>query len=249
MDNIVFGIIIGFLIILLVLLALAVFLKLYIKKTQAHKQALYQKEIEQQKAITETVIETQENTLDLIANELHDDAGQQLTYINLQLEQLKLQYPKLLKTITPLSESVGQLSNSIRTLSHTISHQKLKHNSLTQSITTEIKRLNKLNAVKCTFNYDKDFNYTFTETERIILYRMFQEISNNMLKHSRATAYKVQLNQNPKPVFSFADNGVGFNPKTNELLTLKQRAALINYSFEVKSTPKNGTKITLTKID
>jgi glucose-6-phosphate-specific signal transduction histidine kinase len=60
-------------------------IKLYIKKIKEHNQ----KELNFQKELNTTIIETQEQVLNNISQDLHDDAGQQLTYINLQLEYLK----------------------------------------------------------------------------------------------------------------------------------------------------------------
>lgn len=252
MNDLVIGIVVVFLILLLVFMALGVFLKLYISKVQTHKQELYNKAIDQQKAVTQAAIETQENVLDLISNELHDDAGQQLTYINLQVERLKLEHPNLKDALEPISTSIGFLSQSVRNLSHTISHQKIKQNTLIDSFRLEINRTNKLKLVLCELIVEDEFSYTFTETERIILYRMFQEITNNMLKHSQAKHYVVEVKQTPNLQLCFRDDGKGFiQPKntfsTNGLLNLKHRAALIGYEFCLESQPQNGTKIVLEK--
>lgn len=253
MSEIVFGVIITLVLILLVILFVIILVKLYIQKIKSHKQELYQNQINQQKAITETIIETQENTLDLIANELHDDAGQQLTYINLQVEQLKLKHPNFNKELNALSASIVNLSNSVRALSHTISHQKIKQTNLIDSFKNEISRINKLNLIDCCIEISDNFKYEFSETERILLFRMFQEIINNVLKHSRASKFVVTIKQNPSINLIFIDDGKGFNldqlkwSNTNGLLNLKHRAELIGFVFEIKSKIKLGTTIKLSK--
>jgi len=253
MEKIAFGIIVVFLMICIIVLFMVAIIKLYISKIKSHNQVLHQKAIDQQKAITETIIETQENTLDIISNELHDDAGQQLTYINLQVEQFKIAHPKLQQELQPISESIGRLSDSVRDLSHTISHQKIKHANLIDSMINEVTRLNKLGVIKCRLDVSDGFKYQFSETERIILFRMFQEISNNVLKHSRAEIYNIKIQDRPAIQLSFKDNGCGFKYKTTEvtntngLINLKQRATLINYEFNIKAEANMGTEIILLK--
>lgn len=254
MNSIVLGVIIITIIICLVALFCAILIKLYITKIKKYNAIIYQKEIAQQQAINQAIIETQQTTLENLSKELHDDAGQQLTFLNFQLENLKLTHHQIEHDINPLSISVNQISNTLRDLSHSLSQQKLQNNSLEDSIKQEIERLNKLNAIKCHFSMSKKFNYKFSENEKIILFRVFQEVTNNMLKHSKATQFDVTLSSNPCILLVFKDNGIGFSSENSKLIAsngienIKSRAELINFSCKIDSKPNQGTTINLSKL-
>lgn len=252
-QNIVIGIIIAFLFICLIVLFCAILIQLYISKIKTYNAILYQKEIAQQQAINEAILETQDTTLNSISKELHDDAGQQLTYINFQLENLKLTHPTFHQQIEPISESIAKLSITIRDLSHSINQQNIKSNTLTQSISQQIDQLNKLNIVSCALHIDENFDYKFSTNEKIILYRIFQEISNNMMKHSKATSFEVIFSKSPEITLTFKDNGIGFSLEnsnlqaSNGLNNIQDRAQLINYSFRINTKTNAGTSIQLQK--
>jgi len=212
---------------------------------------LFQKEIAQQKAVNQAILETQETTLNNLAQELHDDTGQQLTYINFQLENLKLTNNNFVEKITPISESVNQLATTIRDLSHSISHQKIIDLSFIESVQNEFDRLNKLNVVSCTIDVSVNFNDIFSENEKIILFRIFQEITNNMLKHSNAKTFTATISNNS---IVFKDDGIGFSLENSNLSTsngiknIKSRAALINFSCKIDSEINKGTTIKIAKL-
>lgn len=253
MHNIVFGIFIAFLIICLVGLFCVILVKIYISKIKKYNEIIYQKEVNQQKAINQTIIETQENTLNALAGELHDDVGQQLTCINFQLENLKLIKPYLEEDIAPITKSLFDLDSSIRSLSHSIKDQKIKHHNLIDSIKKEIEKINKLNVMSCKLHIQPEFTYTFSTNERIVLFRIFQETLNNALKHSKAKTFSIIIEDSPTLNVTFEDDGVGFSLEkvllkdTSGMENIKNRAELIDYSCDVRSKESKGTIIKLSK--
>jgi signal transduction histidine kinase len=254
MSNIVFGVFIAFLLLCLVILFCIILLKQYIFKIKKYNKVIYEKEIEQQKAVNQTIIETQEETLNNISEELHDDAGQQLTYINFQLENLKLTNPEIKDNIIPLSDSVGYLTTSIRNLSHSINSHKFKNFKLVDSIRNELEKVNKLNVLDCRLYLKEGFDYIFSTNENIVLFRIFQEILNNALKHSKAQKFSLTIAQVPYLHFEFKDDGVGFSEENDQIMSslgiqnIKKRAQLINFSFEFHSEINQGTLIRLFRL-
>ena len=94
----------------------------------------------------------------------------------------------------------------------------------------------------------------FSTNEKIVIYRIFQEIANNILKHSKATIIDISIKTNPKFEMIVIDNGKGFdlevvkNKKTTlGLQNMIERAALINFTLEINSTIDAGTIIKLTE--
>src|SRR5690606_25326624 len=114
LSNVAFGIIIGLIFIALVVLFCIVLVKLYINKIKTYTKVIYEKDLNFQKTLNSSIIETQEQVLNNVSQDLHDDAGQQLTYINFQLENLKLDSPEMRQILDPISQSLSQLSASVR---------------------------------------------------------------------------------------------------------------------------------------
>ncbi len=247
--QIAFGIIIGLILICIVVLFATLLIKLYIKKIKEHNQ----KELNFQKELNTTIIETQEQVLNNISQDLHDDAGQQLTYINFQLENLKLDRPELNDQLEPLSQSVGNLSQSIRTISHSLNNQLLMQQDIIKAITTEVERLQKNPKINFQLQVEEPILKVFTTNEKIVIYRIFQEIINNTLKHAKATEIKISITASVYFSMTIQDNGKGFdstqpsNTQSLGLFNMKNRASILDYELTIHSTPGEGTRICLSE--
>ena len=249
--DIAFGIIIGLLFTSLLVLFCIVLVKLYIQKIKNYAKVIYQKDIDFQKALNTTIIETQEQTLRNISQDLHDDAGQQLTYINFQIENLKLDSPEFEQALSPLSESLNNLSNSIRSISHSLGNQVLIQQDLIKAIEAEVYRLQKNCPISINFSSD-GVKKIFTTNEKIVIYRIFQEIINNSCKHSKASLIEIRLKSHPFFEMQIADNGRGFdyelikgNNATLGLQNIFNRAKIIDYGITISASNGIGTTIRL----
>lgn len=253
MDKIVLGIIIGFFFIVFLLFFCVVLIRLYFTKINAYTQQLFQKDLDFQKTLTTTIIETQEQVLNNISQDLHDDAGQQLTYINFQLENLKLDSPALQETLAPLSASVTQLSQSVRSISHALNNQLVLQQDLVKSMAAETERLQKNAKASLQFTFEEQVHKHFSANEKIFIYRIFQECLNNCFKHSKATFIDIHVSTQPHFKMVIADNGKGFSPdavknqKSMGLANMTHRASSIGYALTIDSAPGAGTRITLTQ--
>lgn len=253
MRELAFGIIIVVLLVSLIVLFCAILIKLYISKITKYNKVLYEKEIEHQKQINQSIIETQEQVLQNISQELHDDAGQQLTYINFRIENLKLDSEELNEKLEPVSDAVSQLSLSIRNLSHSLNNHILSQQDLLKAIETETRRINQLNKIKVHFQVSKNQSTNLSTNEKIVIYRIFQELINNSLKHSEAENIQVEINVSPYFRMVISDDGKGFDADiinsftTNGLLNIQTRADSIGYNINLESSKGNGAKFTLSE--
>lgn len=254
MHNIAFGIIISLLVVSLVILFCIILIKLYIQKIKKYNEIIYQKEIDHQISLNQTVLETQEQTLQHISQELHDDAGQQITCINFQLENLKLDFPALVNNVVPISHSITNLSSSIRQLSHSLNNQIFSQQNLVKAIQIEIERLNSHKEIQITFINNLQNFIHFSTYEKIVVYRVFQECLNNIFKYAEASKIEIILDETPNFVMTISDNGNGFDVEkeinstiSNGLKNIKSRAEIINYSVQIASKISQGTTIILKK--
>ena len=116
-----------------------------------------------------------------------------------------------------------------------------------------MKRLQKNARFTITLTVKNKSRKTFSTHEKIVIYRIFQELVNNILKHSKATEAAISINTLPHFEMSIADNGKGFDtstiPGTNTLglQNIISRAAIIGYTVNIESIIGSGTRITLSE--
>ena len=249
LNDIALGIIISLLFISLVVVFCAVLIKLYIKKINEHNQ----KEIQFQKTLNASILETQEQLLNSISQDLHDDAGQQLTVINFQLENLKLDINDTDNKLEAVSTSVAQLANSLRKISHSLNPNWLENIGFINAIKSETNRISDNKGIEIITNINDDSNPKINHEIEIVIFRIFQETINNILKHAKASRIEINISTSPKLIIEIADNGKGFNAD-NEcfkdsigLKNCKSRAKLINFDYQINSEIGRGTRVLLTE--
>lgn len=237
----------------LLVLFCAVLIKLYVHKIKTYTEVIFQKDIEFQKTLNTAIIETQEQVLTNISRDLHDDAGQQLTYINFQIENLKLDSPELHALLDPLSQSVANLSKSVRGISHSLNSQLLGRQDVIKAIRSESERLNKLGRIKVHCKVYNSSALEFNANEKIIIFRIFQELINNILKHAAAKNIHIKIDGTNSFQMEVTDDGKGFDEngiaQSNSigLQNIRTRASYINYKIEIESLPGNGTRVLLSR--
>ncbi|WP_235935398.1 sensor histidine kinase [Flavobacterium ichthyis] len=222
-------------------LALGVFISFRFKnQTSANIKLLKEKiEIEDHfnKKINDTVIETQKNLLSNLSKDLHDDLGQKLSVINFSLENLKLKFSS--EEIDQIKQLSTEISNSIRNLSHWLDTFEFQENSLYEIITKDILRINKLLHIQAFVTQKGELQ--LNTSEKIILFRIYQELMNNSLKYAQSNRINITLYQDR---IIFSDDGIGFQANISGgigLKNLKERAHLINWEVEKNETEKLGT--------
>lgn len=203
--------------------------------------------------LLQSQLEIQEQTLQQISNELHDNIAQIAGIIKMNLYTIKPDDIKKTKQkIEDTQELVQQLITDIRLLSVNFNGDRIIQIGLSKALETEIERINKTDLFVALFERD-DTAIIIDDDKAIILYRMAQEILNNMMKHSNADKINLRLSSKENTItLSISDNGKGFdvddtlkNGTGSGLRNLQKRAKLINASLIIKSSTGDGTNITI----
>ena len=211
---------------------------------------LHQKEAEKkfEKAIAETQIEIREETLRNISWELHDNIGQLLTLAKIQVNVAQDDPEKLQEVTDTITKSLTEL----RSLSKLINPDAIKSLSLTEAITLEIERFNRLQFIKATLTNNQEVRDMDDKVE-IIIFRILQEFFTNTIKHSKASNLEVNVHYDEnKLVINAKDDGVGFNMNINNskqgigLGNIQSRGKLIDAEVTLNSEEGKGTAIMLT---
>ena len=205
-----------------------------------------------EKEILKTQIEIQEQTLHHISRELHDNLGQVASLIKINLNTLQLSdSQKAIDKIADTKDLTRQLIADIKSLSVSMGHDRILQTGLANAIKAEVERLNRTGEFTATFDFS-DATPLIDNDKLVILYRMAQEVLNNIVKHSQAKhiIIKLSLTENLFTLV-FNDDGIGFNVEEKQngsgagLQNLTNRALLINAQLHIKSLPANGTTVTV----
>ncbi len=201
--------------------------------------------------IIKSKLETQEQTLQNISWELHDNVGQLLSVAKMQLNILQ---PKLKedqkKLINETGEIISKSLQEIRSLSKLLNPEVVKNIGLDEAIQLEIDRFNRLNFIKASFII-KGKTVVIDQKDEIILFRIIQEFLSNSVKHSKTIKLEVNAIYKTKHlIIKIQDFGVGFDIKTirkgSGIINMKSRAKLINTTIKLKSEKDKGVCLTLT---
>jgi len=204
--------------------------------------------------VTKKMFQTQEDEQRWIARELHDEAGQSLTMINLGLDRLdehyKDEHPDLSAEIAEIKLMVSRTSSEIRRLSHSLHPTLLVDLGLEPALDFYFKETEKRSNLKIEFNmvgFDRRINVDL-ET---VLYRFGQEALTNTLKHAKANTFRLSIIKSyPKIIFLVEDDGIGFDVQDIDherrclgLLGMRERTSLLGGVFQLRSRPGRKTRI------
>jgi len=185
-------------------------------------------EIRYEEEIIKSQLETQEQTLQNISWELHDNVGQLLSVAKMQLNMLQPTIDNSKKSmLEETSEIISKSLQEIRSLSKLLNPETVKNMGLEKSIELELQRFNRLKFLEAKLNIIGD-QVAIDKKEEIILFRILQEFLSNSIKHAKATKLDVTLTYtNENLVITAQDFGVGFDKEI-----IEKGSGLINMKKE-----------------
>ena len=199
-------------------------------------------------------IEIKEETMRYISRELHDNVVQMLSLVKIQLNQLQLDLPQVAK-IGQSKEYLNTAILDLRALSKTLNTDNILHEGLANTIQFELQRLQKASGVNTQLRAGTKLTRLDTKQE-IIVFRIFQELSQNILKHAFAKNMNVCLEEDEKFFkLEIEDDGIGFDFEEklkqkgfdhgSGLANMAYRASLLEGSFQVLNASTGGSKAIL----
>jgi len=199
--------------------------------------------------------EVTEHVMSQFAQELHDNIGQLHTAMHIQIENQKLDYPQLVKGFKPLEIYLAEVTQQLRLLSRTLNNDYIGHIGLLAIMQLEIERLRTLKRfqVHCPLVVGES---NLNKNQELMVFRIFQEISQNALRHSGAKNLQVNINnQNDSFELTVQDDGKGFvmeevlaSQKASGLRNIIKRARLGGLTCTISSSPGNGCLFTIKKM-
>jgi signal transduction histidine kinase len=188
-----------------------------------------------------------------IGRELHDEAGQSLLLLRLQLEMIERQAPEHLRQ--PLKEARAGLERTVvelRRIVAALSPAVLERIGLASALRRLVDRFRKVHPGRIRLRISGPSRPLSRESEEVV-YRVAQECLQNVAKHSQATGVNLSLHMADKSIrLSVSDNGAGFDadtararPTSFGLAGMRERAALLGGTLVIRTAPGKGTVVRL----
>ena len=201
--------------------------------------------------LTRHIQNLREEERKIIARELHDDLGQIVTVLKIDIRSLKNRLAKssdiVLENVNLILETVDDLIKKIRKIAHQLRPNLLDTVGLQAALKSHCLEFEKNTSVNCFF-YNETNNERLSQDVEIALFRICQESLTNVMRHANASEVVVRLSKdNDEIVLEISDNGHGFDmtkiENTLGLVGIKERAASIKIELTIESSIGNGTSI------
>jgi signal transduction histidine kinase len=218
----------------------------YQKKRRLHKINISDLKSEHENEILKAKINVQEQTFQHIANEIHDNIGQKLSFAKLQLNVMQDFYNKhQQEIIQEIAEVITESLSDLRNLSRSLSLDFIANNGFIKAVENEIEKLNKSGLYQFKLIVQGDSQFLDIDKE-LMLFRIVQESLNNVVKHAQAKQILIKLHYTANNLLvSIEDDGIGFDVKMKSkgsgLSNISKRAESIGGFATINSSKSTGT--------
>jgi len=208
-----------------------------------------------QNILIQSQLEVQEQTMQTIGADLHDNIGQLLSLTSLTLNSVELD--NLEKAQQKIDAAIDLTLRSIkemRLLGKLLQGDQLITLGLPEAIRHEVNWLERSGKYQITHGVTDEMPASSNPDKDLIVFRILQEILNNIIKHSQASCLDITLEYLPGNTLQLhiADDGVGFDLENMTagqrgmgLQNIQKRTTIIGGAVQIKSAPGEGTHITL----
>jgi signal transduction histidine kinase len=220
-------------------------------RAQLERDARISSELQQTAA---KVLNAQEEERRIIARELHDEVGQALTAIRVELDVAERAIVTAGGSAAPLAEAQAITDGAlqtVRSLTQLLHPAALDDLGLPAVIDSTLRGLNRRYNIRGTLE-QVDLPPRLPREIEIAAYRIVQEGITNVAKHARATRCDVRLTQlSDRLLVEVEDDGIGFIEDTDRpivarglgLVSIRERAARLGGTFNILSRPGAGTRL------
>jgi PAS domain S-box-containing protein len=202
--------------------------------------------------VSRRLVQAQEQERSRIARELHDDVGQRLALLAIQLEELREKLdsvPEPRTRIGELQKETVEISITIQAMSHELHSSKLEYLGLVAAMRIFCKEFGERQNVEVDFK-SYDVPRSLPPELSLSLFRVLQEALHNAAKHSGTKHVDVQLwVTSGKVNLTVSDLGLGFNTEATMhgtglgLTSMRERMRLLGGELSINSEPRRGTTI------
>ncbi|WP_410220348.1 sensor histidine kinase [Pedobacter sp.] len=229
---------------------LLIYIKEYLRKKRVHEEEKITLNQKFEAEVLKTRIEVQEQTMQTIAADLHDNIGQLLSLTALNLNSINIEHTEKAKQkINNSIELVNDSIRELRALAKLMQAENILMMGLGSALQQEFNHIEKTGRYLLTIhNQLLEINFASPKKDLILL-RLVQEVFNNIIKHSNANhiTVNIQLIENHLDI-TITDDGIGFDVNRTGynglgLSSIRKRVEMVQGTLNINSTINQGTSI------
>ena len=252
--NVTTVVILGTLAMLVLAVTIVAFVFVYQKKLIQRDLKIQKLKAEYQKELLKATIQAQEKERKRISQDLHDDIGAMLSTIRLSINGM-------VKGLSLSEQQVGKVQNTkslidetvrnVRRISHDLLPATLEEFGLSHALEQLFKKIETNTNLEVEYQLDHDLP-KLDKAKELALYRITQELCNNIIKHANASSIEAWLTRNNDNLeITLMDDGNGFYEKRNDsksslglgLKNIESRLSMIDAEINYEPAPLKGTKV------
>jgi PAS domain S-box-containing protein len=199
------------------------------------------------------ILKAQDEERSRIARELHDDIGQRLALVGMDLARMEMARGELTNEfhgeVAKTKTRIVEIANDIRALSHGLHSHILDSRGLVSASEEFCRELSSRRNINIKFR-SEGVPIDTPNSTHLGIFRVLQEALQNAVKHSGAKTFEVTLLGNSHDIeLTVQDDGRGFDPKEAlkrrglGLTAMEERITLVGGEFSIETGPSGGTTI------
>jgi signal transduction histidine kinase len=237
------------------LVAVAAVIRIRVLERRSERQHERSHQAEQElRRLSNQLVRTQEEERRSLSRELHDELGQMLTALRMEVGRAEraqaLGSPAFTATVAESKTLIDRMMRLVRDLAMGLRPSMLDDLGLEPALAWQAREFSRRYNVPVDLAVDGDLE-RLPDPQRTCVYRVVQEALTNCAKHSAATDIQVKVVRGRSHLdVSVRDNGVGMTSTKDHkglgLTGIKERVKDINGSTSIQTTPGGGTVVHIT---
>lgn len=243
-------IILGTAALLFLAVVIVIFFIIYQRRMFAKQNLINEMIIDTQQKLIKAEIDAKEREQLRISRELHDDIGASLSSMRFILNGIDLS----IEGVPELADSLAKTTQRVRQISNDLQPHVLFELGMKEALKNYIERL-RLVSIKFTFTFDtEDYTRILQNDEQLAVFRVLQELINNIMKHADAKNVWIDLKRE-KTLMTIVikDDGNGIIPEQNSrrspdslgLKNIQSRMEYVKGTITREPNSNKGTSVTL----
>jgi signal transduction histidine kinase len=250
-NNLIIFLVAGSVLITLLVFYITIFMVIQKSKTRRFQMEKRELQFRYENELLQTRLEVQEQALNQVSQEIHDNIGQALSVAKVNLNMLGSTLTgETADLVNDSKEIIAKALTDLRNVSHVLNTENISRIGLEEAIKKELEYLKSYSKIQYELSADGDSDNVTNEKE-LLIFRIAQEALTNIVKHAKATKITILLYYHPGSFeMNICDNGIGFadkdeNSKGIGIINMRQRAQLMKGTMQINSPQAGGTTIKL----
>ncbi len=208
---------------------------------------------EQLRALSQYLQAAREEERTFIAREIHDELGQELTALKMDLAWLSRQLPPeqthLVQKTAAISDMVDGTIQTVRRVASQLRPGLLDDLGLVAALEWQAGEFQARTGIACSLNLPDNIT-ELSQDQATAMFRVFQETLTNIARHAQATRVRIALKEHPDGIqLTVRDNGIGItadqlaDQRSLGLTGMRERIQAFGGTLEFKSAPGKGTTV------